>query len=685
MKAKLIIQKVFNFRHWTRKSYAVFQSLKLQIRIATISIGLLLVSGFQEVIAQRNIKHENIEEYDLDTMEVLGELTPELAKELSRNIQVISVPSKSNFPFSSLQSTLNSIPNVDIRQRGPNDVQADVSINASTFDQVQVLLNGFDITDPQTGHHSFNVPVAFSQLKQIQILSGSGTRVLGVNAYGGAINLITKKPKRNAIELGASVGDFGYTNMEMSLGLYKNSRSNYFCVNRSSSNGYIKNTDFMKYSLFYNGEIINRSSSVEWQLAYMDKAFGANNFYTPKYPDQFEELRTAFAGLRYKTKAFVSTSSSVHYRANADRFELFRHGIAAPSWYSHHNYHFTQILQFNSKAWFWSKFGKTSASATYKIESIFSNVLGLEMTKQTSAIFDNGGFYNRNAQRSYLSLSMEQVVLLKNIKIAGGFMFYDFFAKEYQKGIFPGIDINYKIGKGLNLFAGINSGMRLPSFTDLYYSGPSNIGNPDLVAESQWTYQGGFRYAKSVFVFNANIFENRAENSIDWVRKNDSIKWQPINITNVKTFGFELAFSVYPTKKKLSGLDWLNEISVKWAYNNKQTASPAYQSHYVMDFLRNKFVFSLNHKIIHGLTLGYIISYQQRIGQYLLYDKLTNLSSPQDYQPYTLLDIKLNYKYLSWNFYANISNVFNIKYQDYGNVQQAGRWFMVGVNKEIGF
>ncbi|RLD40931.1 MAG: hypothetical protein DRI86_14380, partial [Bacteroidetes bacterium] len=76
--------------------------------------------------------------------------------------------------------------------------------------------------------------------------------------------------------------------------------------------------------------------------------------------------------------------------------------------------------------------------------------------------------------------------------------------------------------------------------------------------------------------------------------------------------------------------------------------------------------------------------YHQRVGQYLLYDTDSKTETPQNYSSYTLLDIQLNWEIKQLHFYANISNIFNVEYQDYGNVMQPGRWFSLGVKKGIG-
>jgi len=369
MVKNLQTKRLISFSHWTRKSYAIFQSLNKQIRISSLSIALLIGfsvnNGFaQEVVVPNNSE----EEYDLDTLEVLSELTPELATTLSRSVQVIDVASLRNSSNQSLQDVLINYSQVDLRQRGKNDVQSDMSIRGSTFDQVQVLFNGFDITDPQTGHHSLNIPISKSQIRSIQLLSGSGSRVLGPNAYAGAVNILTHKPTKTAFDYDLLFGDFGLIDISFSFTYKKNKIGHYIASNFSQSNGYTDNTDFKRYSFLYNGIYNSKRKELSWFAAYSDKAFGANSFYTPKYPNQFEQLRNTFLGVRFKTHGKISTSNQLHYRANIDRFELFRDGIQAAPWYSHHNYHFTQVLQYTAKAWMWSDYGKSTLTANIRSE-----------------------------------------------------------------------------------------------------------------------------------------------------------------------------------------------------------------------------------------------------------------------------------------------------------------------------
>lgn len=61
---------------------------------------------------------------------------------------------------------------VDVRQRGGFGVQTDISINGGTFDQITILLNGVNISNPQTGHNASDFPVALADIDHIEVLEG---------------------------------------------------------------------------------------------------------------------------------------------------------------------------------------------------------------------------------------------------------------------------------------------------------------------------------------------------------------------------------------------------------------------------------------------------------------------------------------------------------------------------------
>ena len=113
-------------------------------------------------------------------------------QKIVENIEVISKKEIENSPAQSIDELLQQFSGLDIRKRGANGVQSDISLRGGTFDQVLILVNGIPMNDAQTGHNVMNLPIDLSAIEKIEILKGPAARRFGNNAYAGAINIITK-------------------------------------------------------------------------------------------------------------------------------------------------------------------------------------------------------------------------------------------------------------------------------------------------------------------------------------------------------------------------------------------------------------------------------------------------------------------------------------------------------------
>ncbi len=56
----------------------------------------------------------------------------------------------------------------------------------------------------------------------------------------------------------------------------------------------------------------------------------------------------------------------------------------------------------------------------------------------------------------------------------------------------PSASTAYWISSSFKVRGAVSRAFRIPTYTDLYYSDPANVGNPNLRPESAWSYEGGF-------------------------------------------------------------------------------------------------------------------------------------------------------------------------------------------------
>lgn len=669
---------VLVFKRWQRKNYALYSTLHKVVQISVLSVIYFLSATVVSAAAVQDTSEVKME-YDLDEIEVSAKRAPAVYSQVARVISVIDAREIEAVPAQNVEDLLEYVAGVDVRQRGAEGVQADVSIRGGTFDQTLILLNGINITDPQTGHHNLNLPVSLDQIEQIEIIEGPAARVYGPNAFSGAINIITKQPGHKKLSLLASGGSHQYFNTNVSAGFHTGILEHLVAFNRKSSSGYINNTDFKTANLFYSNQLKTKAGKLSFQSGISGKAFGANSFYTPKYPEQFEETKTIFGSLKWNSYTKLHISPVAYWRRHYDRFELFRN--EAPDWYSSHNYHQTNIFGAGINSWVQSKLGKTAFGAEFRNEQILSNVLGEEMQSPVDVPGENAT-YTKSKSRNITSLFLEHSLYAEPWIISAGFMGNYISDSNTGINIFPGVEISYNFLPQLKVFASFNTSLRMPTYTDLYYQGPTNIGNPDLKPEKSATFESGLKLHRKALQGHIVFFYREGTNIIDWTKENIEDIWQPRNITELNSFGTEARLQL--NLQKYWGKKAPEKISLNYYFNHTDKKTADFISNYVLDNIRHKLVLAVNQNILDNFYVNIRTTYQDREGAFTYFEN-QEAAGEKDYAPFWLVDLKAGYNYQDFTFFVSANNLFDKKYYDIGNVLQPGRWLKAGAAYTFNF
>jgi len=623
----------------------------------------------------------NAEEVLLDVFTVTSQRTPLLQPELMRTVTIITKAEIEQSAAQDLAGLLEYIRGVDIRKRGVNGIQADISIRGGSFDQTMVLLNGVNITDPQTGHHNLNIPIDINCIERVEILKGAGARIFGPNAFSGVVNIITNEPGKIHTQLSLTVGQYGLFSTNASKGFKTNNTNHFLAVNFSSCDGFTKNTDYKLLNLYYrNFYNLSQKNKLDIQWGINTKSFGANSFYSPKYPEQYEETKAVFGSIRLMNSSKINIVPVIFWRRHYDFFKLFRNN--APAWFTGGNEHMTDIIGGNVNYLLNTKIGITSFGADIKYENIYSNLLGKPLEVPVS--FDvNDLILNKNINythaycRKSLSILAEQNVNVNAFSFSAGFLMYANTDINKIFNLFPGLDIGIKINDDLKYFFSANRTLRLPTFTDLFYSSPINTGNPLLKPEEAISMENGFKYDKKQIHIDMSVFRRWGYNMIDWVKKPEDDKWQSMNITMLNTFGLETALKWKPLYF-LKQIEKHPEFAFNYSYLYTDKYSGELISYYALDYLKHKINLSINQNIYMNFHATANVSWQDRAGTYLLYQN-NNYSSYKPYKSFWLLDLKFYYKVKNFNIFIEGSNILDSPVMYISNVPQPGRWLRIGL------
>ena len=613
-----------------------------------ISVGMYAIEPKDTVSVQ--LKEVSVQEY-----------RKKLYNEGFRVITVIPKQDIEKMAVKSLDDLLDKVSGVDIRQRGTDGMQSDISIRGGSFDQVLVLLNGVNITDPQTGHYNLDVPVSLTDIVRIEVLQGASARVLGPNAFSGAINIITEKPASNSLGVYLSGGSYATFGQGISGSLAGQRWRWYSSFQHKSSDGYMHNTDFDNYNAFteltYDGRKAGHFSA---QFAFQYKGYGANSFYSLAYPEQYDRTITFFSAVKWDyTKGNFNLASQAYWRRHHDRFELFRNITDAPAWYKNPNYHQTDITGGKATATLISAAGKSSVGIDIRDEHIYSNVLGNLRDTISPIPFDRNGFFNHEKNRVISTFLLNHTLNLSNFDASIGLG--ESYSNDFGWHTYGGADLSYRPCEVVRLFVSANNTVRLPTFTDLYYTSATQKSNPNLNPEKSKTFEGGVKAEKQGWKTELTAFYRWGNNVIDWVKSPDSTKWESRNLTKVNAYGVDIS-AEYRFKNLM-----INKISVSYSFLNMDKKANGLDSKYTLDYLKHKAVLIIDHKIVKNISVSWNLSYADRSGSYTDKNKLL-----RNYQPYFLTDARANWMLRRITVYAEVNNLFDKKYEDYGGLPQPG-------------
>ncbi len=686
MKKKIKKQKVYYFKRWTRKKYASFNSIRKVIIISVISLNCSFVFNISTVFSQT--ENDSIQKIiELNEVEIsLESTTQSIQKSLLKSI--VTKNETKHVPAQSINELLDYLPGLDIRQRGSFGTQADISFRGGSFDQTIVLLNGINITDPQTGHYTMNIPVNINIIKQIEIFRSTSAFLYGVAPFSGAIHIITQPDTINQIGFHVFTGMHGLIGGEIYANFQTRKFKHLLSFDYNRSDGYKKNADFNLLNTFYQGVAAFRKGKLDIQMGFNDKAYGANSFYSLKYPNQFEHTQTWISSIQWQSKGIVKWKPSLYYRYHFDCFELFRNQDKQKN-----NYHNSQVGGFNLQTWFSSRIGKTTLGSDLRIEDIVSTSLGDILLNQ-KAIRNEKLNYTHGKTRYIVSLSLTQGFVYKNF-ISNISLLLPYYVESNLWNILPAADVSYNVffkekkynNIDLWVVASAAKTLRMPTFTDLYYHTGDILGNKNLKPEQAYTVELGVeceiaKQGKSpYFVFKTDVFGRWTMDMIDYSKQEEDSVWRAVNHANIFFTGIETSLNIYPENLRGENV-FVKTISLDYSYlySNKKTDN--YLSRYVLDHLTHKLSLTFNHSIYKTWGLQYVLSYNQRKGAYISY-KNTIAGELISYKPYTLLDIRMYYYIKDFYVYIEASNVLNVTYYDIGGLDQAGIWVKGGIKYQI--
>jgi vitamin B12 transporter len=583
---------------------------------------------------------------DLDEVVVLSSKLDLPFSKNFRTVNIISSEDIKNSPVTNVSDLLQEITGIDVRRRGVGGVQGDLYIRGGGFDQTLLLVDGMKMDDAQTGHHTLNMILPLYLIERVEIIKGPAARIFGQNAFNGAINIVTKdlEGEKRTVHMKLnelSYGSFEQKNISLSTKITAENIKSLISYSGNRSDGYRHNTDFKRNNYFVKTSFNTNKSPVNIIASFNENKFGANGFYaSPSATEQYEETQASLLGVTTTINSKkLSITPRLYWRRGQDEYIYIRDN---PSVYR--NLHKTNKVSAELSGSYFSKSGITGFGMDLSTVNISSNNLG-EHKRTTVNLFADHTF----------QLFDEKLFISPGIALS--------YFSDMSFHSFPGIDLGYNVSSDFKIYSNIGKTYRIPTYTDLYYSDRTTVGNENLNPESATSTELGLKYNSSNFKFSAALFNRSAKNIIDYVKSSENDLWKAENIGSLTTKGYEFDIS-YSFK---SSYDLSNVNSISIGYTNIR------DNNYVTDINFSKYSLnSLKHHLISKLNLKYI----KNINHSIVY----KYSERSDKSNYSVLDSKIMYKK---GLYIYINNILDEIYSETNLVPMPGRSFLVGFNVGI--
>ncbi len=583
---------------------------------STLPVLLVLLLISPVAAAQQTIEEKVV---------VTANAYPVAFENLSRTITVLTRDDLENLPARSIVDILEYATPVDTRSRSPFGMQSDLSVRGSAFSQVLVLIDGMRMNDSQTGHHNTDFPIPLQDVERIEVLLGPGSSIYGADAFGGTINIITRRhPEKPAASV--SVGQHGLIDGSLAMGWRKGKLQQSIRASANRSSGF-------EYDRGFRSAVVSARTGIGdhtvFSFSHANKEFGASGFYGPspskEWTNQtfiaFESRQAATAGRKAVFRAY--------YRTHGDRF---LYDIRSPGLFE--SSHRTHAVGVSAKAQYAAiGAGVVTLGGEWGGDWISSNTLGDHAFSRASAFGEMEWVFSKKLT-VYPGLRLD---------------YYTNFGVSAN----PSLSASWWMTPRARMRSSVGRAFRIPSFTELYYNDPNHQADSSLKPESAWSAEIGADVMPAKNLLGSlTVFAREESNVIDWVRTSAASKWRTANIRRLRAMGLEVSLE--------RALGAHARVGAHYSRISLDPGQIEIRSKYVLDYARDSWAASTYFSMPLAFKYKQALRYKRRA----------------DGRSYWLLDGRLERDFSRFTAAVDFTNLLDSHYQEVIGVNMPGRWFV---------
>jgi iron complex outermembrane receptor protein len=464
-------------------------------------------------------------------------------------------------------------------------------------------------------------------------MRGSGSALYGSDAVAGVINIITEPPPTTEFRLRGALGSDGINQQRSALGIAGKKLSEQLSFSRDFSSGFRPDRDYRNLEFASVTKLVSGLGTGTLNLAYMDHPFGADQFYG-NY-NSWEDTKTWFAGIQQAIG--FKTTASFAFRRHSDLFVLYRD---RPDVFANHH---------SDESW------QTAVRRREELNNSTTLFYGVEALHET-IVSNNLGDHARSRAAAYAAMDWRALKRF-SLTLAVREEFY----RKWSGAFTPSVGGGVWLSPVLKMRASASRAFRVPSYTDLYYHDPGNVGTPGLRPERVWTYETGFDWTPAARLHGEiTFFTRRERDGIDFYRESPTSIYRALNIQNLNFRGVEASLRYAPSPVHTFDLRYT-------ALHGQQDTIPVGFTKYSFNYPKNSGVFAWQISPRRNFMLRTRVGALERRGR----------------DPYVLCDLYAAMPHGRVHPFLQVTNTSNTSYQEVLGVPMPGRTIVGGVELVI--
>lgn len=426
-------------------------------------------------------------------------------------------------------------------------------------------------SDRRTGPNaSFVSP---EDLERLEVLRSPASVLYGSDAIGGVIHLLTRNPAAGDGLRGRVTAGYGSVNRERSAGLNLEGNRGAWgfylsfrgvdAANYASPKGKVLQSQYTQASLL--GKLAYRTDEREVLLSFLGARgtdIGKPNRTSAEKPTWYPRENQNLAQLTWREKNVAGGELTAMAFANPNFLETRTDTFTG--YKAKESFNRTESTEFGFQLSYSRRlnehirlqggvdyFGRGGADALNRDMSFGADGHLTQTTEERP--FTDG---SRRDAGVFLSAD---VAAIRNLDLVGGVRYDSLLMKadpggtasaETRKTAATGfLAASYKLPRGFVAFANVSRAYRVPSLSELFYTGISGrgfiISNPDLEPETSFNIDGGLKFVGRRLFLGLYAFRYEIERMIERYKVSSTV-YTYGNINRGRIDGLEFEFEAFP-------------------------------------------------------------------------------------------------------------------------------------------